>query len=132
MKPGCLVKGLIISTILLAVIFYVFINKYDTLIEPVIDEFITDVISSELGDELASIRSSAEKDSLQKIIRETMENVNITINSAGEKTSKEISDMALQISQIAKDSIVTQDELKEFLKLSEKIKQNERSKKNRN
>lgn len=130
MKPGCFVKGLIFSTIVFAILFYVFINKYDELIQPMLDKFFTEIVSDEFGDTITSLRDSAEKDSLQNIIKETLKHIDIKITPEGEKISKDLGDMALELKNIARDSIVTNFELNEFLKIAEKIKRNERSKKN--
>ncbi len=132
MKSGCLIKGIIISTIFLAIVFYIFINKYDEFVKPMLDNFLTEIVNDELGDELSALKSTAEKDSLQSILRELMQNVDITVNASGENVSKSLTDIAVQLKNIAKDSIVTKYELDEFLKLSEKIKEDERSKKNGN
>lgn len=95
-----------------------------------LDKFLTELVNDEFGDAMTSLRASAEKDSLQKIINETLKHIDIKITPQGEKISKDLGDLALELKHIAKDSIVTNFELNEFLKIAEKIKRNERSKKN--
>jgi hypothetical protein len=126
MKKGCLVKGLVLSTILFAGLFYLITNESEDLIVKPVKEFFIKNSLGNINSKIKQVKSSKEKDSLISVF-------NSYINSIKEYETIHINDIDQAIHQIdliTKDKKVDSAELKKFISLIQEYPKNERSKKN--
>lgn len=126
MKIGCLVKFLLISTIILGFLFYIFINKFDEFIlRPGIKYAISFALDG-ADKELAALPVSEERDSLIKIIENyTLEHLkfkHVSLNA-----TERIAD---SLRSIIKDRVIDPKEIDDFDEYIQKVLENERRKKN--
>jgi len=120
MGKGCLVKGLIISTILFAGLFYVLTMKFD---EWVVNPIKNTVYSANFDDvekSVSVLKDSPYKDSLiviiKKYTKEFKDLEKIDIQEIGEKAAK--------IGSFLEDSTVTKEDFRQIKELLEITKQN--------
>jgi len=115
MKKGCLIKSLVVSTIVFAVIFYIFTNKLDSWIVKPIKSFVYDSAFGEVKENVEALKPSAEKDSLVVVLKGIMSDFenkkNININM------KHLNAIADSLVRFTTDSIITPEELNRFIKL---------------
>ncbi|NCQ17471.1 MAG: hypothetical protein COZ80_03455 [Ignavibacteria bacterium CG_4_8_14_3_um_filter_37_9] len=126
MKTGCLIKGLIASTIFFAVIFYVATNKMDDYIVNPIKKFSVNYMTKDLKDELRFVKATPEKDSLfvhlNSFTKDITKMKTVNLNT--------VNDLVDSIKQYLDDSLVTQKDLENIKVIIEAELKNERSKKN--
>ena len=126
MKPGCIIKTLIISTIILAVIFYIFTHKYN---EYVIAPFKSSILKFTLGkvqDELKVIPDTDEKEEVINALKEYVAYVDTT-SKIDSKNIEEVSD---SLQSIISDTLITANESEEFENFIKEMIEHERRKKN--
>lgn len=128
MKTGCLVKGLIISTIFFAGIFYIITNKKDELIINPIKKYALNSVFDNVEKKFSKVNPSRERDSLFSSFQIFMNDVkkldNIHINK--------IENVATLLDSILIDKKVDSLETQQFILITKKFLENERSEKNRN
>lgn len=128
MKKGCFIPAIIISTILLAIIFYIFTNKFDDFILKPAKNLTHNIVFGEIEKKLNNLnQNSTNVDSLKKLITIYIDDVfkaeNINVN--------EIVKMADSINVFLTDSLITNDEVKRFYSNYDSLK-NIHSKKENN
>ena len=115
MKKGCLIKLLVLSTIVFAAVFYIFTNKLDSWVVKPIKSFVYDSAFGEVKEKIESLKPSAEKDSVVVILKgimsdfESKKHININM--------KHLNSIADSLVSFAADSIITPEELNRFIKL---------------
>jgi len=125
MKPGCLIKALIASTIFFAIVFYIVTTKMDDYFVKPIKKFSVNYIVKDLKNEWKYIKETPEKDSLFVQINNFTQNMTkmptVHLNA--------VSEVVDSIKYYLSDSLVTPAELESIKAIIEKKLQNERSKK---
>lgn len=115
MKKGCLIKLLVVSTIIFAAVFYIFTNKLDTWIVKPIKSFVYDSAFGEVKENIELLKPSTEKDSLVNVLKgimtdfENKKNININV--------KHLNSIADSLLSFTSDSVITPEELNRFIKL---------------
>ena len=125
MKTGCLIKGLIASTIFFAVVFYITTNKLDDYFVNPIKNFSVKYITKDLKDDWRFVKETPEKDLL-------LSQVNYFAKDLAKLNTvhlNAITDVLDSIKFYLKDSLVTQNDLENIKVLIEEKLKNERSKK---
>ncbi|MHC1736847.1 MAG: hypothetical protein AB9882_02415 [Ignavibacteriaceae bacterium] len=127
MRRGCLVKGLIISTILFAALFYVLTIKLDDWVLNPLKETFYNSNFDDVKENIKELKESPYKDSLitafKEYSKEFRELKNIDLNEIGEKAAK--------VGLLLKDSTVSKEDFEQIKKILESKKQkNEKSKEN--
>ncbi|MCK9211259.1 MAG: hypothetical protein M0P61_10525 [Ignavibacteriaceae bacterium] len=126
MKSGCLVKGLIISTIFFAGVFYIATNKSDDYFIKPIKNFSVKYFTKDLKNQFRYVKETPEKDSL-------FAQVNYFTNNLKELNTvhlNAVSEVLDSIKFYLNDSLVTQKDLKNIKVIIEAKLKDERSKKN--
>jgi hypothetical protein len=127
MKKSCFIKGVVIATILVAVIVYVVQYKLeDWLIKPG-KKYIVSELVKKLDAELVPVNESSQKDSLRSLLIYYLKNVKSTEEVVNLEQEKFLKEFELFI----KDSLISDDEISKLTLLLNKEK-NEKSKSNRN
>ena len=127
MKKGCLIKSLFVSTIVLAVVFYVITNKFDEYISVPFKNIIVKYSLGHVQDRLALVPESAEKDTVIASLKKYI----LDLKSKNEFSFDSIGGVADSLSEIISDKIITPEECKNFEKYLNEVIKNERRKKNR-
>ncbi len=126
MKPGCLIKSLIVSTIIIAVIAYILINKYDEYVLLPARDFIISKSFDSVNEMVLKLQPGANTDSLQKTLAlykrllESQQKFNIT----------RIDSVADSLIGIMEDKVISDKELQEFSKFIERQIEYEKRQKN--
>lgn len=126
MKTGCFLKTIVFTTIVLAVIFYLFINKYEDYVAKPVRKFIIGMITSDIKDKVETINSSPEKDSLLSYIDYAGERL-LELKVINENTFAPIAD---SLRTYIKDNVIVPEELNKLKSLFEEKLANEKRKKN--
>ena len=126
MKKGCFIKGIIILTIIVAAVTYIFQNKFNDFIFTPGKKVILPIFINDFNKNLAYVKDGPKKDSLNLLIKNYLES---------SKNINELSDDSLkpfvrEIYSIIADSIITSSELKNFNDFIRQRRKNERSEKN--
>lgn len=127
MKKGCFIKVVVILTILLAAGLYIIENKFDEFFLEPGKKYLADLIEIGINEDLEKLTESSEKDSLNKMIKEY-------INELKEYKSFSFSSdddkgFFSELKIAAEDSILTAKELTVISQIIEQLK-NERLQKN--
>lgn len=127
MAKGCLVKGLIISTILFAGLFYVFTMKFDDwVVNPLKDTFYNSNFD-DVRENIDGLKDSPYKDSLITVFSEYSKE----FRGLKKIDLKEIGEKAAKVGLLLKDSTVSKEDLEQIKKILEITKQSdEKSKEN--
>lgn len=126
MKPGCLVKSLIVSTIIIAVIAYILINKYDEYVLLPARDFIISKSFDSVNEMVLELQPGSNTDSLKKTLTlykrllESQQKFNIT----------RIDSVADSLVGIMEDKVISDKELQEFSKFIERQIEYEKRQKN--
>lgn len=126
MKSGCLVKGLIASTIFFAVVFYIATNKYEDYFVKPIKNFSVKYVTKDLKDDWQFVKATPEKDSLFSQINYFTKNLT-KLNTVHLNAVNDVLD---SIKFYLNDSLVTQKDLENIKVIIEAKLKDERSKKN--
>ncbi len=126
MKKGCFIKGIIVLTILVAVILYIFQYHLDDWIMNPAKEFFSELFVSGVEDELSFINESSEKDSLRTLLKDYLKD---KFTNTKELSNKDIDWLIDSVKVVVRDSIITKEDLNKIKNLIE-LKGYERSKKN--
>ncbi len=95
MKKGCFLKSIIILTILLAVVLYLFEHHFDDLVIKPGKGILKDIALSEITKKFDKVKKSPEKDSLEVLINDFVES---KINKIDfEKDNKQNGDKNIKI-----------------------------------
>jgi len=124
MKKGCFLKTVIIMTIIIASVLYIFQNKFDEIFIGSGKKFILSVFEDKWAKELNYVQDNPEKDSLKLLIK-----FYIADTKSAEEISNEETDFFFQILKNSfKDSLIDKTELSEITNLIKRLN-HERSKK---
>jgi hypothetical protein len=126
LKKGCFLKIIIILTILVAVILYIFQYHLDDWIIHPTKEFFSELFVSGVDDELSFIHESPEKDSLRTLLKVYLQD---KYTNTKELSNKDIDWLVDSVKVVVRDSIITREDLNKIKNLIEQ-KGYERSKKN--
>lgn len=116
MKKGCFITGIVILTIVLGVVLYIFQNHFDSMILNPGKKWIAGIVKGGLHEELDVVVDSPEKTELLNLIEE------FSKSTEKLKTVKkdEIEQLVNQIKLAVTDSIIQKSELEEIKKLLRK------------
>jgi len=125
MKKGCFLKTVIIMTIIIASVLYIFQNKFDEIFIGSGKKFILSVFEDKWAKELNYVQDNPEKDSLRSLIKFYIAD----IKSADEFSDEETENFFQILKNSFKDSLIDKSELSELTNLIKRLN-HERSKKN--
>jgi hypothetical protein len=126
MKKGCFLKIIIILTIFIAAVLYIFENHFDDFILKPGENIIKDLVFSDINKKMEFVRNTPEKDSLKVLIDKFVFD---KLHKKHKFNSKEFEALIDSVSSTLNDSIISIDELDNLKSLFKKD-ENERSKKN--
>ena len=126
MKKGCFLKIIIILTILIAAVLYIFENHFEDFILKPGENIIKDLVFTDINKKMEFVRNTPEKDSLKVLIDKF---VSYKLHKEHKLNSEEFKDLIDSVSGALNDSIISLDELDNLKSLFKKD-ENERSKKN--
>jgi len=122
MKKGCLFKGLIISTILFAAMFYVLTVKLDDwVVNPLKDTFYNSNFD-DVKESIKGLKDTPYKDSLITAFKE----YSLEFRDLKNIDLKEIGEKAAKVSLLLEDSTVTKEDFEQIKKILEIEKNNEK------
>ncbi|GMU84786.1 MAG: hypothetical protein AMXMBFR48_00280 [Ignavibacteriales bacterium] len=122
MKTGCFLKGFIISTVLLAVVLYIAINKFDDYLAKPVKKYLVEVAKDEFIKELDIAKLEVSKDSVSAFLNRAGETV-IALPGLG---SQAINSFADSLGRVFADQTITAKEFERLNYLLEELKQNEK------
>jgi len=125
MKKGCFLKTVIIMTIIIASVLYIFQHKFDEIFLGTGNKFILSDFEDKWAKELNYVQDNPEKDSLKSLIKFYIAD----IKSADEFSDEETENFFQILKNSFKDSLIDKSELSELTNLIERLN-HERSKKN--
>lgn len=123
MKPGgCFVKILIVSTIVIAAVVYVFTNKFDEYIKTPVQNFVIEFALGDVKDELKSVADSKAKEELIS----TIDNFSNDVRGLESINYDKLQVVAVNLSKIMEDKVISQSEVVEIKSIIEEVLQNEK------
>ena len=125
MKKGCFLKIIIVLTILIAGVLYIFENHFDDFILKPGENIIKDLVFSDINKKMEFVRNTPEKDSLRILINQF---VSDKLHKEHKLDGGEIEKLIDSVSSVLNDSTISIDELDNLKSLFKKD-ENERSKK---
>ena len=125
MKKGCFLKTVIIMTIIIASVLYIFQHKFDEIFIGPGKQFVLSVFEDKWAKELNYVQDNPEKDSLRSLIKFYIAD----IKSADEFSDEETENFFQILKNSFKDSLIDKSELSELTNLIKRLN-HERSKKN--
>ncbi len=125
MKKGCFLKVIIILTIFIAAVLYIFENHFDDFILKPGENIIKDIVFSNINKEMDHVKNTPEKDSLKVLINNI---VHQKLQKEHKLDSKALENLIDSVETALNDSVISAVEL-DKLKLIFKKEINERSKK---
>jgi hypothetical protein len=126
MKKGCFIKTIIILTIIVASITYIWENKFNDFIFKPGKKIILPLFVNEFKDKLAYVAKSPQKDSLYVMIKNYIEDT----KNIHDLSDENIKPLVQKINNIISDSVVTSEELNSIRDYLKRRKTNEGSKEN--
>ncbi|NWF88604.1 MAG: hypothetical protein HXY50_03985 [Ignavibacteriaceae bacterium] len=115
MKKGCFITSIMIVTIIVGTVLYIFQNHFDNLILTPGKKIITGLVKGELNKTLEQVKDSPEKEELIGKIKEFSENPKV-LKMLNED---DINSFVEEIKSAVKDSIIDKSELEEISQLLE-------------
>lgn len=125
MKKGCFLKIIIILTIFIAAVLYIFENHFDDLILKPGENIIKDLVFSDVNKKMEFVKNTPEKDSLKVLINSF---VSEKLHKEHKLNSDDLQDLIDSVSSALNDSVISIDELDNLKSLFKK-EINERPKK---
>jgi len=125
MKKGCFLKTVIIMTIIIASVLYIFQNKFDEIFIGPGKQFVLSVFEEKWATDFNYVQDNPEKDSLKSLIKFYIAD----IKSADEFSDEETEKIFQILKNSFKDSLIDKTELSEITNLIKRLN-HERSKKN--
>jgi len=125
MKKGCFLKIIIILTIFIAVVLYIFENHFDDFILKPGENIIKDLVFNDINKKMEFVRNTPEKDSLKVLINRFVYN---KLHKEHKLDNKEFEDLIDSVSSALNDSVISINELDNLKSLFKKDT-NARSKK---
>lgn len=126
MTKSCFIRLLVVFTIFLAVVLYIFTHKFDEWVKRPVVEYLVEKSSGDLTNKLGSLAPSPQADSLQAMVNSFIGHFknagDIRINLTA------IGNMADSLGTVIGDGEVTPAELQRFSIILEKYYQYEKSK----
>ncbi|HSP86714.1 MAG TPA: hypothetical protein VLN45_01160 [Ignavibacteriaceae bacterium] len=116
MKRGCFLKVIIILTILVAAVLYIFQYHLDDWIINPAKEFFSEMFVSGADEKLTFISESPEKDSLRTLLKEYLKD---KFTSTKELSNKDIDWLIDSVKAVVKDSLITEEDLNKIKNLIE-------------
>jgi hypothetical protein len=126
MKKSCFIQGVVVVTIIVAVVVYIIQYKLDDWFTKPTKDFLTSEVIKNWDDETKHINDSVQKDSLRALIIYYIDN----IKSIKEVVNLEEEKFLTETKIVIQDSVITDEDISK-LTLSLKKEQNEKSKSNR-
>lgn len=123
MKRGCFITVIVVITIIMGTVLYIFQNHFDNLILNPGKKIIAGIVNDEISKKMKSVKESSAKTEMMAAIKGFSENSKI-LKLISEDDVKEIVE---EIKAAAADSVIDESELKEISQLLE-LKGDERSK----
>lgn len=123
MKRGCFITVIVVITIIVGTVLYIFQNHFDNLILNPGKKIIAGIVNDEISKKMKSVKESSAKTEMMAAIKSFSENSKI-LKLISEDDVKEIVE---EIKAAAADSVIDESELKEISQLLE-LKGDERSK----
>lgn len=123
MKRGCFITVIVVITIIVGTVLYIFQNHFDNLILNPGKKIIAGIVNDEISKKMKSVKESSAKTETMAAIKSFSENSKI-LKLISEDDVKEIVE---EIKAAAADSVIDESELKEISQLLE-LKGDERSK----
>lgn len=123
MKRGCFITVIVVTTIIVGTVLYIFQNHFDNLILNPGKKIIAGIVNDEISKKMKSVKESSAKTETMAAIKSFSENSKI-LKLISEDDVKEIVE---EIKAAAADSVIDESELKEISQLLE-LKGDERSK----
>lgn len=123
MKRGCFITVIIVTTIIVGTVLYIFQNHFDNLILNPGKKIIAGIVNDEISKKMKSVKESSAKTETMAAIKSFSENSKI-LKLISEDDVEEIVE---EIKAAAADSVIDESELKEISQLLE-LKGDERSK----
>lgn len=114
MKKGCFVKIIVILTILVAAVLYIFQHHFDDWVVDPAKKFFSELFVSGLDEELKFVVETPEKDSLRAILKGYLQD---KFSETKELSNKDLDWLADSIKSITIDSIISKDDLDKINKL---------------
>lgn len=125
MKKGCFIKGVIISTILIAAVIYIIQYKLDDWFVKPAKKIIISEVAEDWENEFRYINNSVQKDSLKMLLIYYLEN----IKSMKDVVNLEEEIFIKEFTKVVEDSIITDNEISQ-LTLQLKKEKNEKPESN--
>ncbi len=125
MKKGCFLKIIIILTIFIAVVLYIFENHFDDFILKPGENIIKDLVFNDINKKMEFVRNTPEKDSLKVLINRFVYN---KLHKEHKLNNEEFEDLIDSVSSALNDSVISINELDNLKSLFKKDT-NARSKK---
>lgn len=122
MKKGCLIKILVITTIVFASIFYIFTNKMDDWVVKPLKGLVRSTTFGKVENKIESYPPSPYKDSLKVVISNYFENFEKQKNIDLGRLNR----LGDSIYSIITDSVLTTDEFEKIIQLIEANKNYEK------
>lgn len=122
MKTGCFIKGFIISTILLAAVLYIAINKYDEYLAKPVKEYIVGIAKTEFNEKLDSLNLEIPRDSVTAFLDRAGE----TIISLPGFSNDKISSFADSVGRVFSDKTISVTEFERLQQLLNELKRDEK------
>ena len=123
MKRGCFITVIVVITIIVGTVLYIFQNHFDNLILNPGKKIIAGIVNDEISKKMKSVKESSAKTETMAAIKSFSENSKI-LKLISEDDVEEIVE---EIKAAAADSVIDESELKEISQLLE-LKGDERSK----
>jgi hypothetical protein len=108
MKKGCFLKIVIIITILIAAILYIFENHFNDFILKPGENIIKDIVFKDINTKMKFVKATPEKDSLSVLINNFIHN---KIHKEHKLESKELEVLTDSVETVLRDSLVSRNEL---------------------
>jgi hypothetical protein len=121
MKPGCFLKSIIVLTILVAVILYIFQHKSRLFLEPG-KKIVADLFINNWDDEFSYVKNTPEKTELKESLVSYIKN----LKYEDIQEDNDLDKLFAMVNGAAKDSVITGGELKEILNNLKMKNKNER------
>ncbi len=118
MKKSCFIKFIIIFTILLATVIYLFENKFSDIIIPGTENLVKPILLEELNDKLQALTPSTNKEELKKLLNENADKI-INLDAL---ENKQMENILSAIEIVVEDNIIDDTELNYLKNLFEKVK----------
>lgn len=113
MKKGCFIKVIVLFTILIAVLVYLFKYKYDDFVLSPVKSFIATNITEDLKSRFEFVENNEAKDSLLNFVNDYI----LSIKNFEDLKKNRLNDLINSTENIFSDSLITIEEFETFKSL---------------